>query len=140
MKEGLPFRILIVDDDEDDRILINEAFMEIGFGAEVKKFPDGKMLLRYLDQLEPSLYPSLIVLDNTLPELQAADLISILKANTAYEGIPVVVYTTMLSPAKERQLLSSGAYACFEKGSTFDQLILTAKKLRSLAESNLQEP
>lgn len=140
MKEGLAFSILVVDDDEDDRALIDEAFMEIGAGAEVKKFTDGKMLFRYLEQVEPSLYPSLIVLDNTLPELDATDIISRLKAHTGYKDIPVVIYTTALSPVKEQKLLSLGAYACYKKEDTFEQLVVVAKKLRSLAEGNLQEP
>jgi CheY-like chemotaxis protein len=38
MLNGIPFSILVVDDDEDDRIIIDEAFKEIGYEAEIKKF------------------------------------------------------------------------------------------------------
>jgi CheY-like chemotaxis protein len=140
MKDGLPFRILIVDDDLDDQDVIDEAFMEIGYGTEVKKLINGKALLHYLEQLDASLYPSLIVLDNTLPELDAAQLLSILKANASYRHIPVVVYTAMLTPMKEGQLLSKGAYACYEKGSTMKEVNSFAKELRRLAEENLPKP
>jgi CheY-like chemotaxis protein len=136
MKSGLPFRILVVDDDSDDRIIRDDAFYEIHYDSEVKKFNSGKMLLRYLEQVEPSLLPSLIVLDNTLPELDAADLISVLKANPAYKEIPVVIYTTSLSPARKQQLLSKGAYACYEKGNTMHEIVEVAKKLKQLAENN----
>jgi len=105
---GLPFSILVVDDDDDDRLMINEAFNAIGYETQVKKFVDGKMLLHYLESIDASLYPQLIVLDNTLPQLNAADILSILKSNPSYKSIRVVVYTTMLTPSKKEQLLAAG--------------------------------
>lgn len=136
MRNGLPFRILVVDDDEDDRFMINEAFAEIGYEAEVKKFTGGKMLLNYLKQLEPSLYPSLIVLDNTLPEMDAIGLLQILKNDPAYKNIPVVVYTTLLTPGKKQQLLAAGAQACLQKGNSMQELVQVATELKNMAERN----
>lgn len=135
MKDGIPFLLLLVDDDEDDREMIDEAFLAIGFAAEVKKFITGKALFHYLDGLTPSLYPSLIVLDNTLPEMDASDVLAQLKSTAAYRHIPVVVYTTDVSPAKMKQLLSLGAEACLEKGNSMKQITETARKLTSLAQN-----
>lgn len=136
--DGLPFSILVVDDDPDDRVLIDEAFQQIGYESEVKKFVDGKSLLQYLEKVEPALYPSLIVLDNTLPELEATDILALLKENPAYKSIPVVIYTTGVSPSKKEKLLSQGAYACFEKGSSMQDLVRMAQELKRLSQSNLQ--
>src|SRR5687768_13764392 len=96
--QAISFPILIVDDDEDDRFIIDQAFKEIGYEPEVKKFISGESLLQYLEKIEESLYPSLIVLDNTLPKLDAIAIVSILKSNKKYKQIPVVVYTTTISP------------------------------------------
>jgi len=49
MTKGLRFSIVVAEDDEDDRILMDEAFVEIGCGAEIKKFISGEDMLRYLD-------------------------------------------------------------------------------------------
>lgn len=35
-------------------MIIDEGFKEVGYEAEVKKFIDGKALLYYLEQIEPS--------------------------------------------------------------------------------------
>jgi CheY-like chemotaxis protein len=136
MENGIPFSILVVDDDADDRLFIDEAFMEIGYAAEVKKFVDGKMMLRYLEQIEPAQYPSLIVLDNTLPDLEASDLLSILKSDPSYQPIPVVVYTSAVSPFKEEQLLSRGAFCVMEKASSSRDIVQVALKLKGLAEQH----
>ena len=137
MIDGIPFSILVVDDDADDRLFIDEAFKEIGYEAEVKKFLDGKALLHYLEAIEPALYPSLIVLDNTLPALEASDILSILKQNASYKQIPVVIYTTLLSPSKKEQLLAMGAFACFEKGTSMEEIVKVASELKKLAESKI---
>ncbi|HYH16331.1 MAG TPA: response regulator [Flavisolibacter sp.] len=130
------FSLLIVDDDEDDRLIIDDAFEEIGYEAQVKKFINGKMLLAYLKQIERSQYPSLIVLDNTLPELDAEDILVILKSNKDYEAIPVVVYTTSLSPGKKETLLQKGVYRCYEKADVMEKVVQIAKELKQLADSN----
>lgn len=134
MHDGLPFSILVVDDDEDDRMVIDEAFVAIGYGGKVKKFIDGKALLHYLEEVEPDLYPSLIVLDNTLPQLTAGDLLIILKSTPAYQSIPVVVYTTLLTPSKKEQLLAAGASACLEKGTSMEEVKQVATQLKNMAE------
>lgn len=135
MKNGLPFTILVVDDDVEDLDIIDEAFKEVDYVPQVKKFINGKDLLHYLDSIEPSLYPSLIVLDNTLPELNAVDMLILLKQQPAYKSIPIVVYTTTLTAFKREQLLSKGAYACLEKGNTMPEVIRLANELKHIAES-----
>ena len=135
--KGLPFSILIVDDDEDDRIIIDEAFKEIGYEAEVKKFIGGKALLNYLGQVNPDIYPSLIVLDNTLPEMDAKEIITILKNDPGLRSIPVVVYTSSIAPSKRDELIDAGVYACIEKESSMRAVVEVAKGLKRLAEEQI---
>ena len=133
---GLPFAILLVDDDEDDRIIIDEAFVSIGYESEVKKFIDGEALLRYLEKVEPELYPSLIVLDHTLTKLNAPEILELLKKDERYRHIPVVIYSTVIPPQKKKELMAMGAYACWEKGSLMSDVVGAAEKLRDIAVQN----
>ena len=137
--KGLPFSILVVDDDEDDRIIIDEAFKEIGYESEIKKFIGGKALLHYLSQIDQDLYPSLIVLDNTLPEMDAMDVVLKLKNNPQSKSIPVVVYTSSISPAKKQELLDAGVFICIEKGSVMKEIVAVAKRLKRLAEEHIKD-
>jgi CheY-like chemotaxis protein len=137
--EGLPFSILVVDDDEDDRFIIDEAFKEIGYESEIKKFISGDALLHYLEQIDASLYPSLIVLDNVLTKGDASSLLGILKNNTSYRSIPVIIYSTSISASRKEQLRSMGAYACIEKGALMGDVIEVAKQLKSVAEKKVHD-
>ncbi|OLY94269.1 Response regulator receiver domain-containing protein [Cnuella takakiae] len=133
MKNGLPFTILLVDDDEDDRSFIDSAFLEVGFAEEVKKFINGKMLLHYLEQTEEELLPKLIVLDNTLPELDATDILHVLKSSSRYKHIPVIIFSSWITPLKRSQLISAGAYECIKKGDSFHELVSFALKLKNFS-------
>ena len=135
MKNGLPFSILVVEDDSDDRDIIDDAFKEIGYEAEVKKFIDGKSLLKYMEQVDAPAYPSLLVLDNSLPGLDVQDLLSILKKDDRYKAIPVIIYSGTVSTGKKKELMDIGALAIFEKGNTMQEVIKVAQHLKDISES-----
>jgi CheY-like chemotaxis protein len=139
MTKGLRFSILIVDDDSEDRQIIDEAFVEIGYECEVKKFITGKDLLQYLEKVGPGLLPTLIVLDNTLPEMDAGDLLRILKKNESYQNIPVIVYSSHCTPSKTAELKALGAYNCVEKGNTMQAIIEMAKTFKSVSRTDVQD-
>jgi CheY-like chemotaxis protein len=138
MKKEITFSILVMDDDADDRVIIDEAFIEIDYECEVKKFHSGNDLLHYLEQVGPLLYPSLIVLDYSLPGLDAADLLRILKQNQASRDIPVIIYTSSCTPAKKAELKALGAYDCVEKGNTVQAIIETAKTFRNVSQADIK--
>jgi CheY-like chemotaxis protein len=139
MTKGLRFSILIVDDDSEDRQIIDEAFVEIGYECEVKKFITGKDLLQYLEKVGPGLLPTLIVLDNTLPEMDAGDLLRILKKNESYQNIPVIVYSSHCTSSKTAELKALGAYNCVEKGNTMQAIIEMAKTFKSVSRTDVQD-
>lgn len=130
------YSIVLVDDDEDDRLIIDEAFIKIGYEPQVMKFSNGKGLLDYLAGLRPGHYPSLIVLDNTLPGLDALDILTLVKKEPYLQSIPVVIYTTVMSPAKKEALMKKGAFRCIQKGSLMNDVVEIAKELRDIAESS----
>jgi len=133
MTNGSSFSILLVDDDAEDREIIDEAFVEIGNASDIKKFVSGKDLLAYLEKIEPELLPTLIVLDNTMPELNACELLQILKKNEQYRSIPVLVYTSQCTPSKTAELKALGAYDCLEKGDSMRSIIEIARMFKELA-------
>ena len=64
--------ILIAEDDADDRLMINEAFMENNMPAGIVFFENGAELLEYLYSFEEGLertLPDLILLDLNMPKM-----------------------------------------------------------------------
>lgn len=136
MKNGLPFSLLLVDDDEDDRIFMDDAFLRLGYDAEVKKFKDAPGFFHYLESIDDSLLPSLFVLDNRIAEVEAQSIIQKLQAEGRFRHIPIVVCSSMLSPSQKEKLLAIGVFACFEKGNNLEETLQLARQLKQIAESS----
>lgn len=128
------FDILIVDDDAEDRMIIGEALAELRCHEQVTIYESGfsfhkdLMLLRLLEPL-----PFLIVLDYNLPGADGAVLLGLLKNDPLLRNVPVVMYTTGLSPLQREDCLYKGAVECFEKGATYTDVLTFAGQLCAFA-------
>lgn len=95
-------RVLVVDDDEDIRTVIE---MTLGLkGYEVRSAEDG---LDALDQLHGDGKPAVILLDLRMPRMNGLEFLEALRADPALAHIPVVVLTG--DSAAAAQALSAGA-------------------------------
>ena len=107
-----PISILVADDDPDDRMMIEEAFVENRFSNKLVFVEDGEQLLAYLrhqDEYactanEP--YPGIILLDLNMPKKDGRETLQELKADPELCRIPVIVLTT--SEAEEDIVKSYG--------------------------------
>lgn len=118
--------ILIAEDDADDRLMINEAFMENNMPAGIVFFENGAELLDYLysfdDSFERTL-PDLILLDLNMPKMDGKTVLSKLKLHNAYKEIPIIILTTSRSREEEAHVLNMGASGFFTKPSSFTELV-----------------
>lgn len=88
------YKIIIVEDDEEDRMLLTEAFVPKGF-KEFLVLSSGPELLSYLDSLDDETYlPHLIITDLNMPIVSGFDLLKLIKSNPRYQRIEVIVFTT----------------------------------------------
>ncbi|OLY91878.1 Response regulator receiver domain-containing protein [Cnuella takakiae] len=86
--------ILWVDDDADDSQLFREAFESHNTRHQLVQVWDAMEALAYLRQQDQDLKPVLIVLDINMPLMNGKELLSELKGNPVYRGIPVVMVST----------------------------------------------
>jgi CheY-like chemotaxis protein len=100
-RHKIPITILICDDDEDDRMLTQQALEEAHIANELKFVEDGEDLMDYLHQrgkyngetgLAPR--PGLILLDLNMPKLDGRAALALIKADNGLKDIPVVVLST----------------------------------------------
>ncbi|MCU7552639.1 response regulator [Chitinophagaceae bacterium LB-8] len=126
--------ILLVDDDPDDRVFMNESFLQIKWNENLLLFDSGNGMFDYLSKLDAIHYPCLILLDYHMPKLSGKEIIKMLKLDKRYNNIPIVVYSSEMSASMERSLLTLGVAACYKKADGYLVGIQLAKTLKLLSE------
>lgn len=135
MGERKPIRILMADDDEDDRELCRDAIEESRVLNIVDFVTDGIELLDYLhnrgEYQDKSVYPrpDLILLDLNMPRMDGREALKEIKLDSELRRIPVVILTTSKA---EEDLLSGydlGAASYITKPVTFTELVKLMKAM-----------
>lgn len=93
-------RILIVEDDPDDRELLADAVKKADPVAEVQLAENGLQAMDYLNALSSrqAPLPGLIVLDLNMPYLDGKATFEKIKSNHQFDGVPVIIFTSSLNP------------------------------------------
>lgn len=105
-----PPRILLVDDDEDARLLMRSLLERDGY--EVEEAEDGH---KALDMLKASQDFQLIVLDLAMPGLDGRQVLDQIRGSVDTAALPVLIRTATGSDALEAELLEAGADDYVEK-------------------------
>lgn len=127
MTQERRIRILMADDDADDRYLTRTAFEENRLNCRLIFVEDGREVLDFLQkqgkfQQETHL-PDLILLDLNMPKKDGKQVLREIKEDEEFRHIPVVIFTTSKSPEDIRQLYSLGASSFITKPSSFKKLL-----------------
>ena len=106
MKENI--KLLIVDDDEDDRQLFIESAKEVDENIICVTADDGQRALEILKNKENTL-PDYIFLDLRMPRFSGRKTIEEIKRNPDLQHIPVIIYTTSREMEDSDELKKMGA-------------------------------
>jgi CheY-like chemotaxis protein len=123
------FMVLMADDDEDDCLLVQSAFQEMGIAHDLRFVADGRELLDYLrgegDFTGPGKYPRphLIILDLNMPRLDGRKALAIIKSDPQLRDIPVLVLTTSREERDIELTRQAGASCFLSKPEAFEDLI-----------------
>jgi CheY-like chemotaxis protein len=97
----IPVTILVCDDDEDDRMLTQQALEDAHISNDVRFVEDGEQLLDYLYQrgqfageMGKAPRPGLILLDLNMPRMDGREALRKIKGDPTLQDIPVVVLST----------------------------------------------
>jgi DNA-binding response OmpR family regulator len=96
-------RILIIDDDEANRLILDNLLKKAGMNTLMA--PDGESGFR----LAAELLPDLIVMDYFMPGEFGMDLLLRFKTDARCRNIPVLVLTLMENESVKKQVLDTGA-------------------------------
>lgn len=131
-----PITILMADDDEDDRILAQEAFTECCLANHLHFVVDGEELMDYLycrgkyrDLAESNRSGLIILLDLNMPKKDGREALKEIKEDPQLRRIPVVVFTTSETEEDVYRSYDLGANSYITKPVTFDALVEVIKAL-----------
>ena len=100
-------KILLADDDEDDKLIIQDAMESLGAGDVMMFANDGVHALEVLDlNFSAAMIPSLIVLDLNMPKLNGTNTLQRLKSDDRFKHIPIIIYSTSVNPIEKERCLS----------------------------------
>ncbi len=109
-----PKRVLVADDDPDDRMLIDEAFEENRLANDLYFVEDGQDLLDYLKRdgkwsdAASSPRPGLILLDLNMPRMNGEEFLEAMKGDRRFSAIDVVIVTTESNAGRLMRLSKPG--------------------------------
>ena len=119
------FRILLADDDPDDRELFTEAAE--AHGAKVQSVPNGMQLMSLLRTAE--ILPDFILLDLNMPEKNGKECLREIRADRRFNDIPVIIYSTSSSKKDVDETFEMGADLYITKPNSFSELKSTVKNM-----------
>ena len=128
-------RILMADDDEDDRLIFRDAVEVACLSNPIDFVVDGEELLDYLRRKgryangdAPPL-PDLILLDLNMPKMDGREALAEIKADPAIRNIPVIVLTTSKAEEDVLRTYDMGASSFVTKPVTFESLVEVVRGL-----------
>ncbi len=125
-----PITILMADDDEEDRLLAQEALHDARLANDMRFVVDGEDLMSYLrhegryaaSQVEAP-RPGIILLDLNMPKKDGREALAEIKADESLRRIPVVVLTTSKDEEDVLRSYDLGASSFITKPVTFAGLV-----------------
>lgn len=138
-----PLRIVVADDDPDDRMLLREAFDECGLttvSKEIMFVQNGEELLDCLRGRGPFTKPGfegttfdappLVILDLNMPRMDGREALKAIKNNASLRCIPVVVLTTSSQENDVDACYQQGASSFITKPEKYNDLVRMARQVK----------
>ncbi|CCH54075.1 Response regulator rcp1 [Fibrisoma limi BUZ 3] len=125
------FLIYVVDDDEDDRYLLQSIFADYFDDCELRLFENGSTLLTQLTHRLDNQLPDLILLDMDMPILNGVDTLRLLAQDTVLRRIPTVILTSSEAGRHIDLCYQLGANSYVNKGANYVQMLRTVGYLRN---------
>jgi two-component system, response regulator len=127
--------ILVAEDDEDDRLLMQDALEENRLANDLHFVSDGEELMDYLlhqgqySDLKLAPRPSLILLDLNMPRKDGREALKEIKADPVLRQIPIVVLTTSKAEEDILRTYDLGVSSFIAKPVVFESMVQIMKML-----------
>jgi two-component system response regulator len=124
-----PAVILVAEDSKYDRMILEEAFKEVGCDVGLRFVTDGEDALDYLHRRNrytaagAAPRPLLLLLDLNMPRMDGSEALRALRADAELRALPVIILSTSDNPRQIVQAYANGANAFMTKPGSFDEFV-----------------
>ncbi|MBL8789521.1 MAG: response regulator [Rhizobiales bacterium] len=128
-RSNFTVRIVVADDDADDRMMIQDAFTESKLGNPVDFVEDGVQLLEYLRRegeyakFAGQPFPGFILLDLNMPRKDGRTVLKEIKNDPDLHRIPIVILTTSKAEEDIIKTYNLGVNSFICKPVSFEKLV-----------------
>ncbi len=122
-------RILHVEDNSDDVMLMSLAFRKAGVDAKLEVASDGDKAIATLKEAARVAPPACVLLDIKLPSISGLEVLSWIRQQPQLKRLPVIMLTSSLLPDDINQAYDRGANSYLLKPPDLDSLIALARTI-----------
>lgn len=123
--------IFLVDDDEDDCLLFEDALREVCDTTELRTANDGIELMDILENKMPPT-PDVIFLDLNMPKKNGFECLTEIRNDRKFKDIPVVIFSTSGEEETINRLYNEGANFYIKKPGSFPKLKMAIQHILSI--------
>jgi CheY-like chemotaxis protein len=125
------YRILLIDDDEDEAEILQTAITEIDRSTLFNYISNCAEALKLLKQKEMPV-PNIILLDISMPQMNGLDCLQEIKRLDHLKNVPVIIYSNSGASLDVSEAMNRGAQVFWKKPNVYLDLV---KKLKELIHS-----
>ena len=118
---AIKHKLLLADDDIDDRIFFKEALEELPINSTLTTVKDGVELMHLLNT-ELNDLPDILFLDLNMPRKTGFECLSEIKLSHKLKDLPIIILSTSFDHAVVNLLYKNGAHYYIRKPSEFSKL------------------
>lgn len=131
--------ILLVEDDEGDALLLQEAMRKTDFKNNLNHMHDGVEAQEFLKDPE-NLKPDLILLDLNMPRMGGHEVLEWIKREDELKDIPVGIFTTSTSEEDIKKSYQNQASYYITKPANFEELTHVVSMIDAFWTKTVQLP
>lgn len=131
MPSNMQKMILLIDDDQEEMLILDEALQMAGLPFSCV-WANGWDHAR---QLLKEIMPDYIFIDYNMPRINGIECLELVRRVPGIEKVPIIMYSSEISESTRSQALTRGATNCIQKTASLQ--MLTKYLLKVMGESKL---
>lgn len=120
-------RVLIGDDDVNDRFFLEWGFKQTCPNVQVDFARNGEEVIQYLEDHSDA-QPAFLILDSLMPRMDGFAVVDWLRSKKIFDRMPVVMISGKIHEANTDRAMKLGVQAYIEKPDDFPQLLALVRQ------------